>query len=239
MVGKTERFEMRLDEETLEKIDVWRGRQPGLPSRAEAIRRLVDSGLAMEPKEGVNLSDGEKVLISMLTDLSKHLKVRGETDTDFINKAIFGGHYWALRWRMPGLFHDDADEPQDLKFVLEILEMWDSIERAFGNLPAKEKSRVKKENPLGDHIRFTGFDGNHKYESGLMGIAHFLVNDMERFQAFKGRDLNSHMPITDAYRRMLDVYAPIRNEFRGVDLNADQILAILRAFPYQKRAENV
>ena len=34
---KTERFEMRMDRETLENVDTWRADQPDLPSRAEAV----------------------------------------------------------------------------------------------------------------------------------------------------------------------------------------------------------
>lgn len=42
---KTRRFEMRFDQATIERIDGWRSKQPDLPPRAEAIRRLVDQGL--------------------------------------------------------------------------------------------------------------------------------------------------------------------------------------------------
>ncbi len=45
MAPKTERFEMRMDPETLARVDEWRRKQPDLPSRAEAMRRLVDLGL--------------------------------------------------------------------------------------------------------------------------------------------------------------------------------------------------
>lgn len=45
MPPKTERFEMRLDPEMIERIDRWRREQPDLPGRAEAIRRLVDKAL--------------------------------------------------------------------------------------------------------------------------------------------------------------------------------------------------
>ena len=47
--AKTERFELRLDPGILEDVDAWRGRQADVPSRAEAVRRLIDAGLA-EPK---------------------------------------------------------------------------------------------------------------------------------------------------------------------------------------------
>jgi uncharacterized protein len=50
MAIKTERFEMRLDVESVERIDEWRRKEPDLPSRAEAIRRLVDLGLQAKRK---------------------------------------------------------------------------------------------------------------------------------------------------------------------------------------------
>lgn len=46
MQTRTQRFEMRLDQRDLDRLDAWRAKQPDLPSRAEAVRRLVDVGLA-------------------------------------------------------------------------------------------------------------------------------------------------------------------------------------------------
>ena len=40
-----ERFEMRAPSAWLQRIDDWRRQQPDIPSRAEAIRRLVDQAL--------------------------------------------------------------------------------------------------------------------------------------------------------------------------------------------------
>jgi uncharacterized protein len=45
MEEKTERFEMRVPASFLKMVDDWRRKQPELPSRAEAIRRLVEIGL--------------------------------------------------------------------------------------------------------------------------------------------------------------------------------------------------
>lgn len=39
--GKTGRLELRIDEDTLLRIDNWRSRENRIPSRAEAIRQLV------------------------------------------------------------------------------------------------------------------------------------------------------------------------------------------------------
>lgn len=42
------RFEMRASQKWIEAVDKWRAREHGLPSRAEAIRRLVEKGLSGE-----------------------------------------------------------------------------------------------------------------------------------------------------------------------------------------------
>lgn len=74
MSPKTERFEMRLDEETLTKIDKWGELQKDSPSRAEAIRRLINVGLSNIPNQQVTISDGERLLLFMMRDIYKHLK---------------------------------------------------------------------------------------------------------------------------------------------------------------------
>jgi len=42
---KNERFEMRVPASFLKLVDDWRRKQEDLPSRAEAIRRLVEQAL--------------------------------------------------------------------------------------------------------------------------------------------------------------------------------------------------
>jgi hypothetical protein len=48
---------------------------------------------------------------------------------------------------------------------------------------------AKEAAPFGENVRFAGFDGNNERH---YGIATYRVDDMKRFQHFKGRDLNSH-----------------------------------------------
>ena len=45
MAAKTERFEMRLEEEVLQRVDKWRASETDYPWRAEAMRRLLEFGL--------------------------------------------------------------------------------------------------------------------------------------------------------------------------------------------------
>jgi uncharacterized protein YfbU (UPF0304 family) len=238
MTSKSERFEMRVDEDTLERVDKWRSRQDDVPSRAEAMRRLVERGLTRASTETVTFTDGEKLLAIMLRDIYKHLKVtKGEIDPDFVGDVIWGGHYWAPKWELPGLYHNHEDDPQDVRFVMNVMEMWDSLERGVERLSKKEKERIEKEaDPFGKYVKFSGFDGNN--EASLMGIAGFLVEKMDRFERFKGRSLNSHAPTITGYRRMLSVYEPMRSTLVGGELDSDQIIDILngRAHPSRRGA---
>jgi metal-responsive CopG/Arc/MetJ family transcriptional regulator len=47
-IDRTERFGLSVSSDLLVKIDEWRERQRDLPSRAEAIRRLIEVGLRAE-----------------------------------------------------------------------------------------------------------------------------------------------------------------------------------------------
>lgn len=226
MPARTERFEMRLDQETLDTVDEWRSDQRDLPSRAEAIRRLI--GIALTPRSGrdTKISDGEKLILSMLSDLYKHEKVKTGIDPSFVMEAIYGGHYWGLGWQYQGLLHDHVDSQHTVTEVVNVLDMWSFIERGYQRLSEEDKIRVEKEAPpFGKNPRFAGFDGNNETEH--MGIAGFLIDKLDRFATFDGRDLNSHHPSIETYRRMLRVFEPVRRTLTGGDLGVAQIIAIL------------
>jgi metal-responsive CopG/Arc/MetJ family transcriptional regulator len=42
--GRDHRFVMRVDDDFFRRVDEWRRRQPDIPSRSEAVRRLVERG---------------------------------------------------------------------------------------------------------------------------------------------------------------------------------------------------
>lgn len=232
MQTKTERFELRLDENVLSRVDAWLSKQGDVSSRAEAIRQLIDAGLRVKSHEAVEFSDGEKMIVLMLCDLMEHLKVKGETNTKFLKSVIFGGHYWALKWDMTGVFHEHVDRPEAVTDVVNILDMWSFIEFGYAKLSKKEKERIEKEvPPFGKHVSFRGFDGNN--ESEHMSIARFLIDDMGRFANFKGRDLNSHAPTLASARRMYRLFEPMRTGLGGgVELGADQIIKLMQAMAH-------
>lgn len=236
MQAMTERLELRFDEEKLQEVDAWRARQEDVPSRSEAIRRLVDRGLAAG---GTNfhVTQGESLIIQMLADVMKSQKVKSELSPDFIKEALMGGHLWAFDWQYPGAFAKHVDNRQVVSDVVDILEMWRSIEDGYSALNTKDKQRVEKEaEPFGKNPKFPGFDGNNETEH--IGIARFLTDDMDQFATFKGRVNNSHMPSVESYHRMLEVFLPIRKNLVGRELNASELIEMLNARTHPGRRRN-
>jgi uncharacterized protein YfbU (UPF0304 family) len=226
MAARGERFEFRLEQEALDRIDDWRRRRadPDKPlvSRSEAARMLIDLGLDRGPPE---LSDGDRLILMLLTDLLKPTSKRSGVEGDFIIDAITGGHYWALDWQYPGLFHGHRDKPSAVADVLDILECWMLVETGMVALADKDRKYVLA--TTGAAPNFLGFDGN--YEGEHLGIARFLVERMERFPHFKGRNFNSHVPVLDSYRRMARAFAPIRNTLHRREMSVSELITVFHA----------
>lgn len=233
MQARSERFEMRLDLDTLEEVDRWRDDQDDLPSRAEAFRRLVEAGIAHSRGPRFSTSGTEKLILLMLCELYKRLGVEGELDADFIENALYGGHGWGLEWRYGGIFRESEHDERTVEEVVRILEMWSAIERSFERLTDTERARLKTEAvPFGEDARFPGFDGNNESEHG--SIARFMVKDLERFPEFAGReDLNSHMPTLVMHRRMLAKFTKIRPGMKRGMMGVPQMIDMMRAMDWK------
>ncbi len=224
---KSERFELRIDEAQLEQVDKWAGEQPDYPTRAEAVRRLINVGLSAGSSRAVNFSDGEKMLILMMSDVYKALKIKNpESNPEFLADVIYGGHYWAPKWDMQGVFHDHVDDPDEVRYVVDVLDMWSFIEEACEGLSPADKSTLETALGSTSPVKFRGFDGNN--ETSQMGIARFLIEKMDRFIRFDPKNLNSHMPTANKYRAMLAVFEPIRKTLIGTKLNVSQLIEILK-----------
>lgn len=227
MSTRSERFELRIDEAQLGRVDAWAAEQSERLTRAEAFRRLIDLGLAAGSHRAVRFSDGEKMLILMMGDLFKRLDVQGESNPDFLAQVIYGGHYWAPKWEMQGVFHDHVDNPADLEYVVKVLDMWSFIEEAYAKFSPEQRAQIAEEvGPWAKTVEFHGFDGNN--EASQYSIARFLINDMNRFSRFKDRDLNSHSPTEARYRRMSALFETIRPTLIGHGLSVQQVVTLLK-----------
>ena len=60
----------------------------------------------------------------MLCEVYKRLKIKSDIDPAFVEAAIFGGHYWGLSWKFPGIFHGHEDNEQVVSEAGDVLDMW-------------------------------------------------------------------------------------------------------------------
>jgi uncharacterized protein YfbU (UPF0304 family) len=180
----------------------------------------------------MNLTDPEKLILIMLTEIYEHLKIKDGVDPKFVQSAIYSGNTWGLMWKYPGIFDGGSSEdPPLVGDVVDILEMWSLIEFHHGQLSAEDKALVKTEaTPFGD-AKFRGFDGNN--DGSCIGIARFLIEHLDRFSEFKGRDLNSHyIDSTNGYNRMLAIFQPLRHSLVDNHLTVTQLISLLQAQRY-------
>lgn len=176
----------------------------------------------------MKISDGEKLILLMLSELYDRLEIKGEIESEFIRSAIFSNNIWAIPWKYSGIPFEDQDDPEIVKEVLDILGMWSFIEYSYEQLSEKEKKYLQDTvvKPFGENPKFPGFDGNH--ESSYMGIASFIVNELDRFEEFKGRNFNSHFPSLDGHERMLSVFKEIQETMNFGPLSVEDLSEILK-----------
>lgn len=175
----------------------------------------------------MKITDGEKLIILMLSELYEKLEVDGEIEPDFIKSAIFSNNTWSIPWKYAGIPFEEQHTPELVKEVLNILDMWSFIERSYDELTDDEKAFIEAEAPpFGKDPKFRGFDGNNEAE--YMGAASFIVNELDRFTEFKERYFNSHCPMIETYNRMLSVYEPIIKIQHYQTLSAESLVSILK-----------
>jgi uncharacterized protein YfbU (UPF0304 family) len=130
------------------------------------------------------------------------------------------------------IFDSSEPAPPEVNEVVNFLDMWSFIEEAYGALGPAEKADLEhKAAPFGESPRFTGFDGNNECE--YMGIAGFLIRQLDRFVEFKDRDLNSHLPSVAGYRRMYETFEPIRRTLFDRRMSVDELAKVLNARRYR------
>jgi len=176
----------------------------------------------------MKISDGEKIILLMLSEIYKKIGIKdGEIDPEFIKSVIFNDQIWGLSWKYTGIPFEDTKTPEIVNEVVNILDMWSFIEDSYEELSAKDKNKLSKDvEPFGNNPKFHGFDGNHETE--YLSVARFIVKDLDRYERFEGRDLNSHFPSIYPYRRMLSVFEPIRKNLELRSLSLNELTLILK-----------
>jgi uncharacterized protein len=127
------------------------------------------------------------------------------------------------------IFYSQLDEwisdemlPDEGRFVLDILDLYRAIE---------DIKRASKDSRLLNHYYsfFRGFDGNNETEH--MSFCRFLIEAQGKFPEQKqyllrNDNLNSHMPMIEKYRQMLDEAKKLPNKW---SMSVDEALQVLEA----------
>jgi uncharacterized protein YfbU (UPF0304 family) len=120
------------------------------------------------------------------------------------------------------MFHDELSE-EACEEVINILSMYSALIFSFKSL--KDKNGIDE-----DDIKFRGFDGNDSVEAKMMGYAKYFMNDLDRFDGLRDNskfpNYNSHCPMLNSYRRMLDVWGICSNKN---ELSKEDIIRIIEA----------
>ncbi|HGW5372291.1 TPA: YfbU family protein [Pseudomonas aeruginosa] len=172
----------------------------------------------------MEFSNPQKLIVTLLTDIHQALDIKDSVDPLLVQRMVNSDRGWALEWAYPGIFEGRDETPQHVKFVADVLDMWDFLIQAVEELSPAERAQLEELAPVfGENVAFDGFDGNTETE--LMVTARIFVDDLNRWSRFKGQDFNSHMPSAAGYERMLDKYAEHNDHFR--DLTVEELAAIL------------
>lgn len=176
----------------------------------------------------MTLSDGEKLIILLLADLSSDKTSQRELDPDFLKSAILDGQEWAIGWHYPGIpfSSGQTSDPPELEVVLDILEMWDVVERTCEKLIEEHIADIGIDIRKAD-MSFPGFDGNHNAKHWV--VADYLINKLDRFERFKGRYLGGAVHPLDGYERMLEEFRDMRGHLNSGIMDAEQLRKVILA----------
>lgn len=177
----------------------------------------------------MDFTNEQRLIVALLTDIHAALKIEDGLDPLFVQDKVLSGRTWALNWRYPGLFDDSEETPKDVKFVANVLDLWQRLEHSFDALSDEKKSELASLSPIyGTEVRFRGFDGNGGDRDG-MSTTHILVEEMGRWSSFKGRDFNAHMQMSGVYERMLDASESLGKGYDDYAFSIEEMAEILNA----------
>lgn len=181
----------------------------------------------------MEFSKPQKLIVTLLTDIHQALGIKNSVDPLLVQRLVNEDRGWALEWAYPGIFEQAGDTPAHVKFVGDVLDMWDILIQAVEDLSPEDLARLEELAPVfGKRVAFNGFDGNNETE--LMATVSIFVNDLNLWSRFKGQGFNSHMPSSAGYQRMLEKYAEYDDH--PAELTVEEIAAVLneRAHPERR-----
>lgn len=145
------------------------------------------------------ITDAERLILLMLSDLHESAGI-DKINTKLLRSAISTNNTWAINWEIPDLGLELGDTPREAIDVANYMFMWSVLEDTWHYFSEAIKERILEKVQISKTLKFPGFHSTA--EKRLYGIAKLFVDDMGRFERHKGRDLNSHTPMKEQYKKM-------------------------------------
>ena len=167
----------------------------------------------------MELSKKDRLIIANQLKILAKLYPSESNEYENQRKAIESGY--SLNYS--GIFDSIYDEmsKEECQEVIDILNMYRAITFSFQKL--KDKVDIDEY-----YLKFQGFDGNN--ETDQYSYVCYFVIDLNRFQELKYGleypDLNSHSPMLEKYRKMLEVWKKSCNKNK---LKKEDIIKIIGA----------
>lgn len=173
------------------------------------------------------VSDAEKLILLMLSDLHEFHEI-DRVNTKLLRSALSTNNSWALNWEIPDLGLNLDDTPTEAVDVVNFMYMWGVLEDTWHNFQESIKEKIMGEVQIGKTVKFPGFHSIDEYE--LYTIAKLFVDDMGKFQRYKGRDFNSHAPMKNLYEKMYSVFEKyVKSDDLSPTLSPEVFLEVFKA----------
>ena len=210
------RIELRVDEQTVEEIDMWRKEHHQLDlSRSEAIRLMIKKCT----RDEYNLTIAERLQLMLSSEILKAVAPHNNlVDVKSLNNfidALSSGHDWAIKEIMPGVI-TETDKTDDVEFVYSVLNMFRIIKFSL--------NEIQDNSDLSNKLKFKGFDNNEEPE--FHSICLFILYHLEKYRELQDKSIQdgAMMPMVKQYVKMLEKYQKI---YKGELLTKDELTSLL------------
>lgn len=140
----------------------------------------------------LKLTDKERLILANQYEIMSMLDKHSSEYYLLMSETLKAGHKWLYEQFFDSLSENLSDE--DAQHVLKILGIYSDLRDSYSKLD--DKSGIDKSN-----LNFPGFDGNN--ESEYLGFANNLLKHGRFKETLNETAINSHMPTTDIYKRMI------------------------------------
>ena len=175
-------------------------------------------------EDDFRLTDGEALILSLVIDVAKRFCEENSYEVERLNSiehALVEGEHGDVALSIFGTLPLPKGWSSELKNeVLNILEMWDSLELACDLLPTERQQSIKDR--LGEfsglYMEFRGYD--HHIPGGEDGYLSYTryVLERNRYERFQRRSIDglvgSNLP---RYREMLRKFEAYKGKARAVN----------------------